>query len=312
MGNWISITNKITNNFPITCRKSKKYGWIPDHRDIRDKYYNMIYKEYPNSTIIKRRIKIFDIPNEYNLKASVTCSVISVYLYSIFNNNLSSVEYNILFHYFNERLIRDTQNYDSGSSIRDSLKILNKIGTCKYNDYINPTKPPDINIYNNLIKPYNISYKRIVHEKNNILSALYNKLPIIFGYSIYESFEDSDGVCKTGIVNMPNITEKLIGGNCGIIIGYDNEREKFLVVNHFGNKWGEDGMCWMPYEYILNKNLCDDFWIIDNITDNNDIIDNNDITKVPFNILNTTNIDMMNGYQIRDDDLESDLESDLD
>ena len=55
------------------------------------------------------------------------------------------------------------------------------------------------------------------------------KLSIIFGISVYDSFYDAD---TTGIVPMPDITnETLQGGNCILVVGYNNATQRFTCVN---------------------------------------------------------------------------------
>jgi C1A family cysteine protease len=71
----------------------------------------------------------------------------------------------------------------------------------------------------------------------------------------------SDNVTKTGIVPIPNTsTEKQIGGHCIVMIGYDNTKELFQCINSWGKNWGQNGIFYLPYQYVDSKlNLAGDF-----------------------------------------------------
>ena len=43
---------------------------------------------------------------------------------------------------------------------------------------------------------------------------------------------------------------------------YDDARDVFLIRNSWGNAWGDGGYCTMPYAYLVDSNLSDDFWTI--------------------------------------------------
>ena len=75
---------------------------------------------------------------------------------------------------------------------------------------------------------------------------------------VYESFM-TQNVAKTGIVPMPDLKkEKLQGGHCMNIIGYDDTKQLFICANSWGKNWGNAGFCYMPYMYILNTSLASD------------------------------------------------------
>jgi C1A family cysteine protease len=78
---------------------------------------------------------------------------------------------------------------------------------------------------------------------------------------VYESFE-SPTVAKTGRVPLPTPLESPIGGHAVLAVGYDDTRAWFIVRNSWGTAWGMRGYFTMPYDYLLDPNLCDDFWTI--------------------------------------------------
>ena len=45
-------------------------------------------------------------------------------------------------------------------------------------------------------------------------------------------------------------------------VGYDDAAKRFIVRNSWGAQWGLKGYFTMPYDYLLNGNLSDDFWTI--------------------------------------------------
>jgi C1A family cysteine protease len=85
--------------------------------------------------------------------------------------------------------------------------------------------------------------------------------PFVFGFTVYESFE-SEAVAKSGKLNMPAKNEQVVGGHAVMAVGYDDKTKRFLIRNSWGAGWGISGYFTMPYDYLLNENLSDDFWTI--------------------------------------------------
>jgi C1A family cysteine protease len=69
-------------------------------------------------------------------------------------------------------------------------------------------------------------------------------------------------VAKTGVVNMPKAREKMLGGHAVMGVGYDNAAKRFTVRNSWGTDWGKKGYFTLPYDYLTDRNLSDDFWTI--------------------------------------------------
>ena len=83
----------------------------------------------------------------------------------------------------------------------------------------------------------------------------------MFGFQVYASFE-SDAVAASGIVPMPVPNEECLGGHAVMCVGYDDAKQMFLVRNSLGAGWGQKGYFTIPYQYLTNGDLADDFWTI--------------------------------------------------
>src|SRR5260221_254225 len=94
-----------------------------------------------------------------------------------------------------------------------------------------------------------------------VLSGLPKGYPFVFGFTVYESFE-SDAVAKTGKLNMPKKSEAVVGGHAVLAVGYDDKTKRFIARNSWGSSWGQKGYFTIPYAYLTNENLSDDFWTI--------------------------------------------------
>jgi C1A family cysteine protease len=65
---------------------------------------------------------------------------------------------------------------------------------------------------------------------------------------------------------MPKPTETYLGGHALMAVGYDDQTHEFHVRNSWSARWGIDGYCWIPYDYLTNPHLASDFWAIQALT----------------------------------------------
>lgn len=169
-----------------------------------------------------------------------------------------------LFIYYNERVLEGTIMEDSGASIEDSVKVLYSNGCPNeklwwYNIAKFKVRPNKL-VYDDGKKHRIADYKKLFNSDIRQLKAcLAGGFPFVFGFLVYESFEDENAT-KTGIMTMPKPGEKELGGHAVCALGYDDAMKAFIVRNSWGTGWGDHGYFYMPYEFITNINYCGDFW----------------------------------------------------
>jgi C1A family cysteine protease len=238
------------------------YGWTPDLPDSRDYLYRAIRPVIRLPRVVDLRQSCSAIENQGTL-GSCTAQALAGNLEFLDNmSDKSYIDVSRLFIYYNERLLMDTVDYDSGASLRVGIKTLKNEGSC-------PEKmwPYSIKKFDVRPKPacylegreHTISAYHRITILNEMLTCLADGYPFVFGFTVYESFETAK-VSKTGIVDMPEAGESAIGGHAVMAVGYDQKTKRFLVRNSWGDGWGMKGYCTMPFEYL--ESLADDFWTI--------------------------------------------------
>lgn len=251
----------------IGRRVIKRYGWIPDLPDRRDRIY-----EAPLARLgpLPPRVDLrTTCPLVYNqgLLGSCTANAIAAALqFDQMRQQQSDIFVpSRLFIYYNERVMEGTVDEDAGAMIRDGIKSVAKLGAPHEAlwPYViaqfraRPSRPA----YTDAELHQAVLYQRLIPARDQLKGCLADGYPFVFGFSVYESFE-TDTVATTGRVPMPKPTERLLGGHAVLAAGYDEKKRRFIVRNSWGQIWGMKGYFTMPYEFLLDPNLCDDFWRI--------------------------------------------------
>jgi C1A family cysteine protease len=110
-----------------------------------------------------------------------------------------------------------------------------------------------------IIKPFNYSSNRETTLLNMKLAISTSGKCIILGILVFSSFM-TRAVLQTGNIPMPNPSrEKIIGGHCICLTGYDTTC--FTFRNSWGKNYGAQGTFRIPYDYITSVNLSGDAWI---------------------------------------------------
>lgn len=251
---------------------NKRYGWKPDLPDQRDLRFVPEFgplESAPLPPAVDLRSQCPAVYDQGQLGSCTANAIAAAFEFDLRKRKLPDFMPSRLFVYYNERAMEGTIEQDAGAAIRDGIKTLNVDGAAPESLW-----PYDISKFS--VKPSDesfaaakknlaLQYRRVNNKSlHNILAALAKGLPVVFGFTVYESFE-SGAVSRSGIVPMPAAGEKVLGGHAVLCVGYDMDRQVFFVRNSWGPAWGISGYCEFPFAYLTSDMLADDFWVVEHV-----------------------------------------------
>jgi C1A family cysteine protease len=248
-------------------RSPQWYGWVPDLPDQRDLVYRApLARIGPLPSKVDLRSVCPPVYDQKQLGSCTANAIAGALEFNQMRQNLPDVfAPSRLFIYYNERVIEGSVRDDSGAMIRDGIKSVSKQGAphealWPYDVAKFRTKPSARAVADAKKHPA-VLYSRVTRDLAQFKGCLAAGYPFVFGFSVYDSFE-SDTVARTGHTPLPKAKEKLLGGHAVVAVGYDNPKKRFIVRNSWGPTWGQKGYFTMPYGYLLDENMSDDFWTI--------------------------------------------------
>jgi C1A family cysteine protease len=243
------------------------YGWqpdLPDHRDFVYSASHAILKKIPAKVDLSKSCP--PVYDQGELGSCTANAIAAAFEFELIKQaKAKDFTPSRLFIYYNERVLEHTVKTDSGAEIRDGIKSVNKKGVCPETmlpyDIKKFAIKPSAACYKEALNHQVLSYQRVQRTTDQMKACLAEGYPFVFGFTVYESFESSS-VAKSGKVNMPKKTESVVGGHAVMAVGYDDKTKRFIVRNSWGGDWGLHGNFTMPYKYLTDVNLSDDFWTI--------------------------------------------------
>lgn len=242
-----------------------KYGWKPDVPDHRDKRFDHLSAPVPTPEVVDLRPKMPPVYDQGNLGSCTANSTGAAFQYDQIKLKQPNWVPSRLMIYYLERQMEGTVNSDAGAQIRDGIKVLAKYGVAPetlwpYDVKKFKTAPP-ASVMKVAQAHQALTYSRVDQSELALEQVLAQGYPVCFGFAVFSSFE-TNAVAKTGIVPMPTKADKDLGGHAVLIVGYNRPKRQFIVRNSWGPGWGDKGYFYMPYDYVLNAQLSDDFWTI--------------------------------------------------
>lgn len=143
-----------------------------------------------------------------------------------------------------------TQGRNEGTAITAHMRLLQDLGAVSldafpYVDRLDVQPSDDLKIRASDLK---IEGFRSLPRRDGALDLdavrafLAEGRPVVAGFELFEDFQRYQG----GVYQTTDGT--LLGGHAMTIVGYDDQKGAFRLVNSWGTNWGEEGFLWLSYE----------------------------------------------------------------
>jgi len=250
-------------------RLKYRLGWIPDVPDQRDIPFMQVFRvprKLPPSVVL--RVGCSPVEAQGNLGSCTAQALVGALefleLRALGNQSARFRDLSRLFVYYNERLAIGTVLEDSGAMLRTGIKVLKSRGVCR-----EALWPYDIRLFSvEPLKPcyteaacHQVTAYQRLSTLAEMKACLAMGLPFVFGFAVYEHVM-SAAVERTGKIRMPRPGEAMVGGHAVMAVGYRDRTRSLLFRNSWGSDWGQAGYGELPYAYLAERNLTDDFWCI--------------------------------------------------
>jgi C1A family cysteine protease len=282
----------------------RSYGWLKDPVDPRDQKYVPspdVLKAL--ATSVDMRPQDGPIFNQGSLGSCTANGWLGLFMFIHKKQYGDTYVGSRLQLYLDERKLNGNQNSDTGAYVRDGAKCLASIGVCPETmwpyDISKFSQDPPPECYTEAAKNKIVTYLSLTQDINHLKACLTEGHPFVFGFSVAESFENAS-VTRTGIVPMPQPGEQILGGHCIEALGYvdgDGQvtmfrrrgllasishtlrlltgsrffsvqppKNVFICRNSWGTGWGDNGYCYLPFEFMTDSKWCSDFWTVSSVT----------------------------------------------
>lgn len=208
------------------------------------------------------------VENQGQLSSCTANAIAGAYEYLIKKHLKAHIDTSRLFIYYNARWRANEQNEDVGSVIQYGVESLQTFGAC--NEKIWPykenavLKKPSKSSYNEAARFRVLDMQQVDVKLDIWKRCLAEGYPIIFGCVLFDTFDDC--MNNGGIVPMPDpksVGRGEHGRHAMLCVGYSDIDKVFIVRNSWGADWGDEGYCYMPYNYLMSEKLNGgDCWMI--------------------------------------------------
>jgi hypothetical protein len=107
-------------------------------------------------------------------------------------------------------------------------------------------------VYPSAIKTFRLNDGRIIQPTNTdaIKSFIANRHPVAINMLITLGFEQWGHGANRSEVYAGQGYRQVLGGHAMLIVGYDDSRAAYRVMNSWGTSWGDRGYVWISYRYF--------------------------------------------------------------
>lgn len=143
-----------------------------------------------------------------------------------------------------------------GLVVSSALNKLKNDGASRWNNYENICKSDyTYGSYPDKI----IDYDPVTISVRDFKNAISNHQPVVIAMRIFKNKYSNNSVTSlnNSYINEngfwtynPSSDDKVVSGHAMCVIGYDDDKQAFLVQNSWGTGWGKNGRFWLPYSKL--------------------------------------------------------------
>lgn len=265
----------ITSNFNYNDRiKVLSYGSIITNDDIKTLSIGL-------PDIFTLREFITDIHDQKEEDIGVSCAIstaistrtnyINYQRYRLtrffFGNKFTPIKPSVLYIHWNANVQNVNKNNTKliSPSIASHLLSIEShkiVDASKYVDDVDKlNKEPDLLAFYHASKSQSLEWFKIQPSELTFKLLLNKGYPIICSIVVYRQMLSLISY-QFGQIEPPSTGELSVGAHPILLIGYDNNKRKFIFANSWGKNWGDDGCGTIDFDYILSSQLAGDFYYI--------------------------------------------------
>jgi len=223
-----------------------RYNWIQSYSKFNEeiiKYNEEEEDEEKNYCDLRPNIN-----GIFNENSNLIILSICVYLNYLLLNTEKLNPFVISYDYLDYNLSKLFNNDAGKNNFRSIFELIKKIGFVSADENIFDREKLREDIHE-LGKNYKyILYKKVDNDIRLVKRLLNNDKLILIGFPIYTNFESNINLTST--LNVPKDNDTIIGGISGIICGYIEKKEMFIMYVGISKKLGDRGYIYVPYDYI--------------------------------------------------------------
>lgn len=208
-----------------------------------------------------------DIKSQGSQGACSAFSSVSVLEYFLSKIQNKQTDLSEAFVYYNAREIREETEVDEGATFRDIIEAIRDKGVCveelcPYNQEVYNERPSE-KAYSEAERRKITEAKNVHLDVNDVKSALAHGFPVIISARAFDSYLlNANGVLRPPT---PEELEKTKDNHAMVICGYIDKEGFFIVRNSWGKNFGDNGYCYMPYEYFRTPNAINQAYVVTGI-----------------------------------------------
>jgi len=137
--------------------------------------------------------------------------------------------------------------------VTDALNVLSNQGVCQFSempyDENDWTSKPSATM-KEAAKKFRIDFWRQVNVQDikEVKAQLAAGYPVIIGAAVSKEFVNDGYAQKADFIWKSSGTPA--GGHCMLLVGYDDKKSAFKVMNSWGKEWGDNGFSWIDYQFF--------------------------------------------------------------